>query len=136
MLATSSWPRLTPKSSRPFITGISSIPTTGAACGKAKRECSALDKAAKPPNVSGIRPADDARKLDDYAKSIASVDLKSPDMKSAVDAMVKSVSEFADALRKAGVVQQDVEKASKSVTDAGGKEPALVKSINDFCQAG
>jgi chromosome segregation ATPase len=115
---------------------VSAMSQLGAACAKAKRECTALDKAAKPPNVSGIRPIDDAKKLDDYAKSIASVDLKSPDMKTAVGAMTKSVTEFADALRKAGTVQRDVEKASKSVTDAGGKEPALVKSINDFCQAG
>jgi len=114
----------------------SAMTQLGAACTKAKKECAALDKAAKPPSVSGIRPADDAKKLDEYAKSIASVDLTSPDMKAAVESMKKSVGEFADALRKAGAVQQDVEKATKSMTEAGNKEPALVKSINDFCQAG
>ena len=33
--ATSGWPRPIPEYSRPFTTGISSIPTTGAGCGKA-----------------------------------------------------------------------------------------------------
>ena len=114
----------------------SAMTELSAACVKAKKECQSLDKAAKPPNVSGVRPADDAKKLDEYAKSIASVDLKNPDMKTAVEAMKKSVGEFADALRKAATVQQDVEKATQSMTEAGNKEPALVKSINDFCQAG
>ena len=105
------------------------------ACKKARKDCAAIDKTA-PPTVTGVRPADEAKKLDDYAKSIASVDVKSPDAKAAVDAMKKGVGEFADALRKAATVQQDVEKATKSMTEAGNKEPALVKSINDFCQAG
>jgi hypothetical protein len=107
----------------------------GAACVKARKDCAALEKAAKPPNVSGVHHADDAQKLDEYAKNIASVDVKSPDLKAAIEGIKKSVGEFADALRKAATVEEDVEKAKKTMTEAGNKEPALVKSINDFCQA-
>jgi hypothetical protein len=109
----------------------------GAACVKARRECTALgDKLMKVPSVTGIKPDEDAKKLDEYAKGIGSVEVKNPDLKAAVDELKKHVGEFAGSLRKSGTSLQDVEKATKAMTDAGAKEPALVKSINDFCQAG
>jgi len=109
----------------------------GVACVKARRECNALgDKLMKVPSVSGIKPDDDANKLDEYAKGIGSVVVKNPDLKAAVDELRKHVGEFAGALRNSGTSLKDVEKATKAMTDASAKEPALVKSINDFCQAG
>jgi chromosome segregation ATPase len=107
------------------------------ACIKARRECAALgDKLTKQPSVSGIKPEEDAKKLDEYAKGIASVDVKNPDVKAAVEEIKKSVGEFSAALRKSATALEEVEKATKSLTEAGNKEPALIKSINDFCQAG
>jgi chromosome segregation ATPase len=115
---------------------VSATSQLGVACAKAKRECATLDKTARPPSLSGARPADDAKKLDEYAKSVAAVELRNPDVKAAVEMMKKSAGEFADALRRASALQQELEKATKSMSEAGGKEPAIVKSINDFCQAG
>jgi DNA repair exonuclease SbcCD ATPase subunit len=107
------------------------------ACIKARKECAALgDKLTKQPSISGIKPDDDAKKLDEYAKNIGSVDAKNPDVKSAVDEIKKTAGDLAAALRKSGEAVQGVEKATKSMTEAGNKEPALIKSINDFCQAG
>jgi chromosome segregation ATPase len=78
------------------------------ACIKARRECAALgDKLTK-----------------------------QPDVKAAVEEIKKSVGEFSAALRKSATALEEVEKATKSLTEAGNKEPALIKSINDFCQAG
>jgi hypothetical protein len=109
----------------------------GVACVKARRECNALgDKLMKVPSVSGIKPDEDAKKLDEYAKGVGSVAVKNAELKAAVEELKKHVGEFAGALRKSGTSIQDVEKATKAMTDAGAKEPALVKSINDFCQAG
>jgi hypothetical protein len=107
------------------------------ACIKSRRECALLgDKITKQPSISGVKPEEDAKKLDEYAKGIASVDVKNPDVKAAVEEIKKSVGEFSAALRKSAIALQDREKAAKSMTEAGNKEPALIKSINDFCQGG
>jgi chromosome segregation ATPase len=109
----------------------------GVACVKARKECAAVgDKLTRQPSISGIKPEEDAKKLDEYAKGVASVELRNPDVKAAVDEIKKSVGEFAAALRKSGSVQQDSEKSLKTMTEINAKEPALIKSINDFCQAG
>jgi chromosome segregation ATPase len=109
----------------------------GTACIKARKECARHgDKLTQPPLISGIKPAEDAKKLDEYAKGLASLDVKSADVKAAVDDIKKHVADLSSALSKNAVTQEALEKATKAMTEAGGKEPALVKSINDFCQAG
>ncbi|HEX6274310.1 MAG TPA: hypothetical protein VFZ53_14815 [Polyangiaceae bacterium] len=107
------------------------------ACVKARRECAALgDKLTRAPSITGLKPEEDAKKLEEYAQGIAGVDVKNADVKAAVDDIKKTVGDFAAALRKSGALQQDSEKAMKTMNDINTKEPVLIKSINDFCQAG
>jgi hypothetical protein len=106
------------------------------ACVKARKDCAALgDKLTRVPSITGIKPEEDAKKLEEYAQGIAGVDVKNADVKAAVDEIKKTVGDFAVALRKSGALQQDSEKAMKTMTDINAKEPILIKSINDFCQA-
>jgi hypothetical protein len=109
----------------------------GVACVKARKDCAALgDKVTRSPSITGMKPEEDAKKLEEYAQGIAGVDVKSADVKAAVDEIKKTVGDFAAALRRSGALQQDSEKAMKTMTDINAKEPVLIKSINDFCQAG
>jgi hypothetical protein len=107
------------------------------ACGKARRECAALgDKLTRAPTITGAEPAEDAKKLEDYARGIGSVTVKNADVKAAVDEIQKTVGDFAAALKKSGTVQEESKKALKMINEINAKEPALIKNINDFCQAG
>ncbi|HVR18128.1 MAG TPA: hypothetical protein VMS65_00485 [Polyangiaceae bacterium] len=107
------------------------------ACVKARKECAAVgDKLTRAPSINGMKPHEDAKKLEEYVASIASVEVKNADVKAAVDDIKKTVGDFAAALKKSGDVQEETEKAMKTMTEINAKEPALIKSINDFCQAG
>lgn len=107
------------------------------ACVKARKECAAVgDKLTNAPSITGIKPDDDAKKLEDYSKGIASVDVKNADVKAAVEDIKKAVGDFVSALKRSGAAQRDSEKAMKTMTEINAKEPVLIKSINDFCQAG
>jgi hypothetical protein len=108
-----------------------------AACIKARRECATVgDKLNAMPSITGVKPDEDAKKLEEYAQNLGSVDLKNPDVKTAVEEIKKTVADFATALKRSGALQQDSEKAMKTMSEINAKEPALIKSINDFCQAG
>jgi hypothetical protein len=107
------------------------------ACVKARKECAAVgDKLTNAPAITGIKPDDDAKKLEEYKKGIGSVELKNADVKAAVEDIKKAVGDFVAALKRSGAAQQDSEKAMKTMTEINAKEPVLIKSINDFCQAG
>ena len=106
------------------------------ACIKARKECQKLgDKVSNPPLVTGLNPEMDAKKLDEYKQSIASVEVKNADVKAAVETIKTNIDTFASTMRKYAEVKQATEAARKGMADAAGKEPALVKNINDFCQA-
>lgn len=105
------------------------------ACIKARKECEKLgDTLTKPPMVTGLKPDEDATKLDEYAKSISAVEVKDEGVKKAVSDINASLKSFADTLRKVDVATKAVEKATEDMKTTADKEPALIKSINDFCQ--
>jgi chromosome segregation ATPase len=105
------------------------------ACIKAREECSKLGETlTKPPTVLGLKPDEDAQKLDEYAKAIGGVELKDEALKKAVDDTNASLKAFADTLRKVDAATKAVEKATADMKATADKEPALIKSINDFCQ--
>lgn len=107
------------------------------ACEKARRDCLALDRGlTSPPLVTGVEPEAEAEKLEAYANRLASADVKSARVENALESVRKGVTDLAALLRKLAVAKSDHAKATKNLRDAGVKEPALVKSINDFCQAG
>lgn len=105
------------------------------ACIKARKECEKLGETlTKPPMVTGIRPEEDAKKLDDFAKAIQDVEVKDEEVKAAVEELNKSLKSFAETLRKADEASKAVEKATTDMKATADKEPALIKNINDFCQ--
>lgn len=109
----------------------------GEACVKGARECKKLgDTVMKMPTLTGEKPAEDAQKLEDYAKGIAPSGIAHADVKAAVEAIKKTSGDFASSIRKFGTAKDEDEKARKALMEAGAKETPLVKSINDFCQGG
>ena len=105
------------------------------ACIKARKVCKELGETlTRPPMVSGIRPAEDAKKLDEYAKAIGEVAVDNADVKAAVDEVKKNLASFATTLRKADAAAKSVESATSDLKATADKEPALIKNINGFCQ--
>lgn len=105
------------------------------ACVKARKECEKLGETlTKPPMVTGLRPDEDAKKLDEYAKAIGGVEVKDETVKEAVGELNKSLASFATTLRQVDEASKAVEKATAEMKATADKEPALIKNINDFCQ--
>lgn len=105
------------------------------ACIKAKKECEKLGETlTKPPMVTGLHPEEDAKKLDEYAKAIGSIEVKDENVKKAVDDINASLKSFADTLRRVDAATKAVEKAEGEMKTTADKEPPLIKGINDFCQ--
>lgn len=105
------------------------------ACIKARKECEKLGETlTKPPMVSGIRPEEDAQKLDEYAKAIAAVEVQDEAVKKAVSDVNASLKSFATTLRTVDSASKAVEKAEGAMKATADKEPPLIKNINDFCQ--
>ena len=104
------------------------------ACEKARKECAAFgDKLSGPPVLSG-KADEDAKKLDAYARGLASVAVNDPDVKAATGELEKAVREFAALLEKSSSVQKQYEQALKALSDINANEPLLIRSINEFCQ--
>jgi chromosome segregation ATPase len=105
------------------------------ACIKARKECEKLgDTLTKPPMVTGLRPDEDAKKLDEYSKAIASIEVKDEGVQKAVDDIKASLGSFAATLRKVDAASKAVDKAEADMKATADKEPPLIKNINDFCQ--
>jgi chromosome segregation ATPase len=106
-----------------------------AACQKAQKECNALgDKLAAPPALTGNLD-ENAKKLEAYAKGLASIEVKNAEVQAAARELEKAVVELVARLNRSSVAQKDYERALKALSDINAKEPALIQGINDFCQA-
>ena len=105
------------------------------ACAKAQKECKALgERLPGPPSLVG-KPEDDAKTLEAYAKGLASSGVKNPELAAATRDLEKAALEFVARLKKSASAQIDYEQALKALSDINAKEPALIQSINDFCQS-
>jgi hypothetical protein len=103
------------------------------ACEKARKECAALGGTlTEPPALAG-NADEDAKKLDDYAKGLASVAAKDADVNAAARDLGKVVLEFAGMLKSSSGAQKRYEEALKALSDINANEPLLIRSINEFC---
>jgi septal ring factor EnvC (AmiA/AmiB activator) len=107
-----------------------------AACAKAAKDCQKLgDTLNAAPNVTGQNPEQDAKALEDYAKSISAIEVDDQDLKKAVGDVNASLTSFAGTLRKVDAATKAVEKATQDMKATADKEPPLIDKINGFCQA-
>jgi chromosome segregation ATPase len=105
-----------------------------AACQKAQKECNALgDKLSGTPTLTGNLD-DDAKKVEAYAQGLTSIEVKNAEVQAAARELEKAVRDLAARLRKSSGARKDYEQALKALSEINAKEPALIQSINDFCQ--
>jgi hypothetical protein len=105
-------------------------------CIKDQKQCEALSAALqKTPLVTGVRPAEDSKKLQEFKDGIAQVTLEAGDLKTTRDQVVKALDDFAKALEEIAGVMATVEASAKKISEASAKESPIVDGINGYCSA-